>query len=85
MTLDKWLESLGFAVISSLLKIKVDDGGVDLDFPEWISVDDDRSALVHIQANELTLHPDLDEILSQDYIYRLLEENGQRNEREQSH
>jgi hypothetical protein len=52
VTLDEGLQNIGFAEISCLFTIEVSEEGVSLDFPGWISVGDDGSALVLIQANE---------------------------------
>jgi hypothetical protein len=50
-TLNEGLESLGFVDISSLSKIEVEDGGVGISFPGWVSVGDGGSGLVLIRAN----------------------------------
>jgi hypothetical protein len=42
MTLDEALKYVGFAHISSVFKIEVDHGPVELEFPEWISVLDEN-------------------------------------------
>jgi hypothetical protein len=50
--LDEALDQIGFADISGLFRIEVNDEGVDLEFPGWISVGEGDSTLVLIQANE---------------------------------
>jgi hypothetical protein len=50
--LDEGLDSIGFKEISSLLRIEVEDGGVDLEFPGWISVGDGGSTLVLAQSDK---------------------------------
>jgi hypothetical protein len=48
----EWLEHIGFADTPSLLKIEVNEDGADLDFPGWISVRDNDSTHVLIQASK---------------------------------
>jgi hypothetical protein len=50
--LDKALEDIGFAEISSLFQIEVDEKEVDLEFPGWVSVSDSGSTMVLTHANE---------------------------------
>jgi hypothetical protein len=52
MTLNEGLEYFGFTEPSSLLRIEVDDRGMDLSFSGWVSVGDRDSTLVLVQANE---------------------------------
>jgi hypothetical protein len=52
VSLDDWLEHIGFADTSSLFEIEVNQEGADLDFPGWISVSDSVSTLVLIQASK---------------------------------
>jgi hypothetical protein len=51
-TLDEALKHIGLADISSLFEIEMNEEGVDLDFPGWISVGDNGSAMVLIQAHK---------------------------------
>jgi hypothetical protein len=51
-TVDAALENIGFGRISSLFRIEVDHGGVNLEFPGWISVADGGSTLALIQGDE---------------------------------
>jgi hypothetical protein len=51
MTLDDALEGFGFGEISSLFRIEIDYVGVDLEFPGWVSVDDNGSNLILIHDN----------------------------------
>jgi hypothetical protein len=46
------LETIGFADISSLFEIEVNEEGVDLAFPGWVSVGDRGSTVVLIPANQ---------------------------------
>jgi hypothetical protein len=52
VTLDEVLENIGFADITSLFEIEVNDDEVELEFPGWISVGDNGSTLILIQATE---------------------------------
>jgi hypothetical protein len=52
VTLDERLEHIGFSAISSMFEIEVNEEGVDMDFPGWVSVGDGDSAVVLIQANK---------------------------------
>jgi hypothetical protein len=53
-TLDEALERIGFAGtgISSLFKIEVNQKGLDLDVPGWVSIRDGDSSTVIIQPNK---------------------------------
>jgi hypothetical protein len=45
------LEHIGFADMSRLFEIEVNEDGVDLDFPGWVSVGDNDSTVVLVRAN----------------------------------
>jgi hypothetical protein len=52
VTLDEALGHIGFGQISSLFRIEVDHGGVNLEFPGWVSVGDGGSTLARVQADK---------------------------------
>jgi hypothetical protein len=50
LTLDESLEQIGFHDISSAFEIEVEQGGVELDFPGWVTVDGEASYLTLVQG-----------------------------------
>jgi hypothetical protein len=52
VTLDEWLENLGFSDVTNFLKIEVNQAEVDVNFPGWVSVGGGRSTLMLIQSNK---------------------------------
>jgi hypothetical protein len=42
-------EKMGLGEITGLFRIEIDDGGVNFDFPGWLSADDESSHLTLVQ------------------------------------